>query len=384
MPVVAGLDQHRLVRSSAAGPVRRWGGSITLQSMELRPLDIADDSTMAQAYAVETAANIHLRPHWIPLGEEARLLVWRADHGWHRTMLGAYGGESLLGVAVSETSEDDTGTSWIDVSVLPEHQQRGVGSALVAAAERASPATAHRFVAQAALLTTDAASVFAERFARPLGYTIATRETVVRLDLGSVELPRADAPSGYTVDTFVDGVPEKLRGEVGRIKGLVDSEAPNGDLGWAESPISPAQYLQEIELAAAQGRKVIESVALAPDGAVAAWTCLLVSSDPRRPAATEGTLVLREHRGRRLGRAVKSACLAAAREHGVVTVKTSSDDDNVWMRSLNAALGFVPVEHKILVQKARRLRDTDGRSTADGPIPADQPLARPGIGRVLR
>jgi len=221
-------------------------------------------------------------------------------------------------------------------------------------------------VAQATLLTTEAASVLAERFARPLGYTIATRETVVRLDLGSVELPRADVPPGYTVATFVDGVPEKLRGEVGRIKGLVDSEAPNGDLGWVKSPISPAQYLKEIELAAAQGRKVIESVALAPDGAVAAWTCLLVSSDPRRPAATEGTLVLREHRGRRLGATVKSACLAAAREHGAVTVKTSSDDANVRMQSLNAALGFVAVEHKILVQKTQRLGHADRQAAADG------------------
>jgi hypothetical protein len=87
---------------------------------------------------------------------------------------------------------------------------------------------------------------------------------------------------------------------------------------------------------------------------VAAWTCLLVEADPARPAQIEGTLVLSEHRGRRLGAAVKVASLLAAREHGTATrVRTSSEDQNIWMRAINHELGFVPVESEIIWQKSR-------------------------------
>ncbi len=34
-------------------------------------------------------------------------------------------------------------------------------------------------------------------------------------------------------------------------------------------------------------------------------------------------------------------------------VRTSSDDQNVWMRAINDELGFVPVESEILLQKRR-------------------------------
>lgn len=34
-------------------------------------------------------------------------------------------------------------------------------------------------------------------------------------------------------------------------------------------------------------------------------------------------------------------------------VRTSSDDQNVWMRAINASLGFVPVETEVLFHKDR-------------------------------
>jgi hypothetical protein len=194
----------------------------------------------------------------------------------------------------------------------------------------------------------------ARHFAKPLGYTRATTETVVELDLGEADLPRLRPPEGYVVSTHLNGVPGHLQAQVCVPKGLVDAEAPNGELNWQPSPVSRRAYQDEISLWQSQGRTAVESIAVTAQDVVAAWTCLVVAADAARPAQIQGTIVLTQHRGRRLGSAVKVASLLAAREHGrTARVRTSSDDQNLWMRAINDGLGFVPVESEILLQKQR-------------------------------
>jgi hypothetical protein len=177
----------------------------------------------------------------------------------------------------------------------------------------------------------------------------------MELDLAGAQLPCAEPPDGYTVSTYLDGVPTHLRTQVGVLKGLVDAQAPNGELRWQPTPVSAQEYQDELSLWQKQGRTAIESIAVDNQGVVAAWTCLVVAADPGRPGQVEGTLVLAEHRGQRLGATVKVASLLAAREQGVSSrVRTSSDDQNSWMRAINEELGFVPVESEILLHKQRQ------------------------------
>jgi GNAT superfamily N-acetyltransferase len=322
--------------------------------VDIRPLDPADHGALSAAYLVECSATQRARPGWVPLGQDARLLGWRAEDGWATRLVGAWEVETLLGFASCMTAEDTPDTTWINVSVDPRSQRRGVGSALARAAEATAPASAERFVASAYRPSPDAIDTLLRRFARPLGYAVATTETVVELDVRSSSLPAPLVADGYEVSSYLNGVPEGLREQVGRIKGLVDSEAPSGELGWGETPVSPAEYAREIDLWVAQGRTAVESVAVDEHGRVAAWTCLVAAGDPRRPAQVEGTLVVGPDRGRGLGAAVKLACLQKAQQLGSVSrVRTSSDDKNVWMRAINAEIGFTPVETEIIVQKAR-------------------------------
>ena len=216
-----------------------------------------------------------------------------------------------------------------------------------------------RFVASAYRSTADDIEDLVRGFAQPLGYACATTETVVELDLVSADLMSVQPSDGYTVATYVNGVPDHLRAQVGVLKGLVDAEAPNGALQWQPTPVSVEEYEDEIALWQEQGRTAVESIALDRHGTVVAWTCLVAAAGRDRPAQIEGTLVLAQHRGQRLGAAVKVACLLAVRGHGYATrVRTSSDDRNVWMRAINEGLGFVPVESEILLQKQRRHPDT--------------------------
>lgn len=322
-------------------------------ALHINRLDLSDDEALTQAYQVERAANQAARPGWVGVGPEARILGWRADDGWTNHIIGAWEHDALVGVAACLTADDVPDTAWIFAWVHPAHQRHGIGAELVRKAERSASAQTTRFVSRAYGTTADAIARLEQRFALPLGYSVATTETVLELDLQVQGLPRVPSPDGYTISTHVNGVPEQLCEHVGRIKGLVDAEAPNGDLQWGETPVSPTEYANEIALWVAQGFTVIESMATDSGGAVVAWTCLVCPKCLDRPADVEGTLVLRGHRGHGLGRAVKSASLDAARAMGAAKrVRTSSDDQNVWMHAINASLGFVPVEKEVLFQKA--------------------------------
>lgn len=323
-------------------------------AVTVRPLDLGDDAELTAAYAVESAATGHVRPGWVSLGEAARVAGWRADDGWDRHLVGAFDGTDLVGIATAQTAHDTPDTCWVDVAVHPRAQRHGVGRRLAEFVEVSALPDVTRFVASAHRPTAAAVHELVDGFARRLGYTLATTETVVELDLEHAELPTDGAPTAYAISTHVDGVPTHLRAEVGVLKGLVDAEAPNGELEWQPTPVTEQEYADEIALWQLQGRTAIESVALDPHGHLVAWTGLVVAADPARPAQVEGTLVRSEHRGHRLGQAVKVASLRAAREHGRATrVRTSSDDANVWMRAINAELGFVPVESEVIVHRRR-------------------------------
>lgn len=220
--------------------------------------------------------------------------------------------------------------------------------------ESTSEDSTERFISSAYRSSTEEIEDLTKRFSRPLGYALSTTETVVELDLSMAPMPCTIQVDGYDLSTHLNGVPEQFREQVGQIKGLVDAEAPNGELDWAESPLSPAEYASEIELWVAQGHRVIESIAIDSQGSVATWTCLLAGADENRPSQVEGTLVLAQHRGRGLGMAVKLASLEQASKLGnVKKIRTSSDDENTWMRAINSNLGFYPVETEIILQKAR-------------------------------
>lgn len=322
--------------------------------MIIRPLDLSDDRALTDAFEVERAATLKARPEWVGRGLEARVLGWRAKDGWTKRLLGAWDGAVLQGFAACMTSSHELSTTWIFIWVHPNYQGHGSGSALVRAAEGDCPPTTTRFVTSAYRQTLDGIAALETRFLNPLGYTVATTETVVELNLLSAHLPEIPAVKGYNVATYINGVPLRFREQVGQIKGLVDAEAPNGDLGWSETAVTPAEYVSEIDLWISQGSTAVESIAVDALGNVAAWTCLVSSATNDRPAEIEGTLVLQEHRGNGLGAAVKLASLHEAKKLETISrVRTSSDDQNIWMRSINDNLGFMPVESEAIFHKSR-------------------------------
>ena len=124
----------------------------------------------------------------------------------------------------------------------------------------------------------------------------------------------------------------------------MSTDAPHGDLPVGEEHWDSARVREYEAAQEARGRTVLSAGAVL-DGRLVAFTDLQVpDADPTR-AHQVGTLVLREHRGQRLGALMKVAVLRAliAAYPEVRRITTYNAEFNGPMVAVNEALGFRPV-----------------------------------------
>ena len=100
-------------------------------------------------------------------------------------------------------------------------------------------------------------------------------------------------------------------------------------------------------LLAKQGRVMISTLAISPQGEVVAYNDLVIPRDDLPQVYQWGTLVRREHRGHRLGMAVKARGLKELQSRigpDRTRVSTCNAEQNAHMVAINERLGFRPVE----------------------------------------
>ncbi len=151
---------------------------------------------------------------------------------------------------------------------------------------------------------------------------------------------------GYALRHFAGAVPDDIVDAFGELVGSLTTEAPMGDLHLEAEVYDAARIRADEAVMARAGRRKLTTVAVAPDGDLAAYSELVLPDhDPDR-VYQWGTLVAPAHRGHRLGMAVKAHNLLALadEEPGRTVLLTYNAEVNTHMIAVNEALGFRPVE----------------------------------------
>lgn len=327
----------------------------TLQ-VDVRPLDLTDDRALRRWYDVAAASELHDRP-WAPHWSYDEMAVAvRADDGVVRwTLTGAYDGDEMVGAALlQEPLLDNLDKAYVEVHVAPPHRRRGVGSRLLA-----DTVDRVRGLGRSVVLTETAVPAEQRddhpyvRFGRSHGFTVANVEVrrVLRLPLADEVLDgmaheAARHHQGYRILTFHDELPEALLPSFVQLQNLLAVDAPTGDIDFEEEGLTPDAYRQHMVRLAQQGRHKLVSVAVDAAGEVVAHSDLVVPPGDRPKVYQWGTLVRRDHRGHRLGAAVKVANLMALQRRYPerTEVYTTNSEDNAAMVGINERLGFRVVE----------------------------------------
>jgi GNAT superfamily N-acetyltransferase len=300
---------------------------------------------------------------------EELLPVWLDPHSPRRLFVARVGGQ-IIGRATYEFSLDNA-IAWISVEVLEEHRGKGIGSSLYDYALAVAEAEGKSVFQTDFHSRTDepgpripspsgygsvAADAIGSRFAIDRGYglQLVLRHSRLALpvarDLLDGYRREAEAAAGddYRVVQWQGRTPELWLADLADLHGRMFTDAPHGDLDLGEE-VWDAERQRGLDDVDEQSPRavlvaVIEHI---PSSRLVAFTELTVPPQVSRPVYQRDTLVLREHRGHRLGMLLKVYNIAAltATHPGHPSIITTNAEENGYMLSVNDAVGFVPIAY---------------------------------------
>lgn len=336
-----------------------FGQCPTLAPVQISELDRFDDAELRAWYDVYLAAESEGRPYHQAYAFEEVRAAFRAPSPRlrNRPLLARIDG-AVVGVAgVGLRLLDNTTTADVSVGVRPDRWGEGIGTALLARAERIAREEGRtRLLGQAGYpygAPADGAGTRAVEFARRRGFTFGLGDVqrVLDLPVATELLDRLVARAarhheGYTFRQFSGLAPDDLLPGLAALRAAVETEAPMGEIVLERGSVDLDAVRADEAALAAQGRTRYTSVAMAPDGSLAGYTDLVVPDHDEPWLYQWGTLVWSSHRGHRLGLALKARNVAWVQRlfPGRTAVRTWNAEVNAAMVAVNHALGFRPVE----------------------------------------
>lgn len=287
-----------------------------------------------------------------------------------RGLIARRGGDIVGAGYLSIANDKGSSAAELGVMVTPEHWDSGVEQALLERLERTAldlgrttlqswtlhPATpSERMLVPA----TGWGRVAATRLSDLLitnGYALeqVERNSVLALDgpLSTAEqkLRESTAFAGddYCVVSWTLPTPAHLREGYADIISRMATDVPSGDLHIDEEVWDEARVVRRDQHFTDGGQLVsVSAVEHLPSGRLVAFNELVIGADRAGVTHQFGTLVVKEHRGKRLGTIVKCANLLRWRDIAPDSPKISTfnAEENRPMLDINEAIGFVPASY---------------------------------------
>ena len=277
----------------------------------------------------------------------------------------------IVARAIHEWQLDDSSVGWIDLQVHPEFRGRGIGRALADTVEDHARSLGRQKLITYAVSPdapgerlvppTGAGSVPAGnrevRFLIARGWRLEqiARASRFALPFDSVDVAarRADAEShagaAYRIHTWTGPTPDRWLTDQAMLLTRMSTEEPTAGLENPEDVWDEERVRTHDALHAAGPRDLLTAAAEhVASGRLVAFTQLAVPAAVERPVTQEDTLVLREHRGHRLGMLLKVANLQYLEQvaPGHPSVLTWNAEENRAMIDVNEAVGFVPIGYE--------------------------------------
>ncbi|HET6302550.1 GNAT family N-acetyltransferase [Microbacterium sp.] len=256
----------------------------------------------------------------------------------------------------------------IRVEVVPEAWERGYGRAAMAfAEERASEfgrtvlqaMTVHPAGAEQTLVPRSGAGAMPEdRFARFLlsfGYALEQVYRISTLDLtrpvegfDALLADAREASAGYRYVSWTSPTPDEWIDDYAWMKARMSTDAPTADMEMDEEAWDAARVRRMEEISVRSGNeRLVGAAQHIASGRLVAFTELSSFRVPGKPIDQDDTLVLKEHRGHRLGALVKCETLIRAREQFPEgeRIVTGNAEENRPMLAINEAMGFTSTRY---------------------------------------
>lgn len=319
-------------------------------------IDPHDGVGLREYWKVEQAAQRHDRDDPVLRTLDSLAMVGEPQPYYAHTLLAARVDGAIVGTAdIGCSLVDNTHLAEVEIDVLPDRRRRGIGSALL----EAVGGWCHDHGRTTLLgevnapYDADPATAPSHAFATARGFASVHVEDHLRLALPAD--PVADPqPVGYEVLTWGDHCPEEHLEAWCSMRTQMDADVPTGEIDLERVVIDPERVRVQESRTVRLHRRVV-AVATADDGTFAGYSVVFLPHGTTQ-ALQDDTLVMPDHRGHRLGTALKLATLAiVARDHPERdALHTWSAVDNGPMQHTNLAFGYRPIERCHEMQRKDR------------------------------
>jgi GNAT superfamily N-acetyltransferase len=321
--------------------------------VDVRQIDPDDEAAFDAFYGVLHETDVERWPNVSGWTRSEVHVMASADAAASRyDCLVARVGNATVGICLLERSQrDNTHELKLDIRVLPTHRRLGIGRALAGLAEQIGREDGRMTMCHICEVpTAQLPGHPSVPFAQSLGFASVQTGHVRHLSLPVPPERREQlwkeahaASVGYRILTFTSPWPEEFLDDQCALWRRMSTDAPHGDEQHEEEVWDVARVEEMDAMLAAQGRSKLTAVAQhEASGRLVAYSELVVSKEQPAEAWQWATLVAREHRGHRLGMAVKLANLDYLRQQvpAATLVTTGNAQENAPMIAVNDMIGF--------------------------------------------